>query len=96
MAISPAHSNNASSGAMKDAFGVWIEEIEKNTPAEWLEEDNRDMFRDVSEGADKYFQKYIVRVIKNFMTGNPEYETIDEVEFDNNGDVDESQKLSVK
>lgn len=77
--ISPytAKANDMNSGA--DTFGQWIADIEKSEPAEWLKSDSRaDMFRDVTN-TDEYFQKYIVRPLKNFIQGSRDF-NVDESE----------------
>jgi hypothetical protein len=77
--ISPytAKSNDINSGA--DTFGQWIADIERTEPAQWLKSDSRgDMFRDVTN-TDEYFQKYIVRPLKNFIQGSRDF-NVDENE----------------
>jgi hypothetical protein len=77
--ISPytAKGNDINSGA--DSFGKWIEDIERNEPAQWLKSDPRgDIYRDVTN-TDEYFQKYIVRPLKNFIQGSRDF-NVDESE----------------
>jgi hypothetical protein len=69
-ALDPAKANAASSGKMFDSFGVWIKDIEENRPAEWVED--KKLFEDV-DNLDSYFKKYIVRPIKNFITGSRDF-----------------------
>jgi hypothetical protein len=83
--ISPdAARQNNTPGA--DTFGQWISDIEKEEPAQWLLTDPRgDIYRDVSN-IDEYYQKYIVRPIKNFIQGSKDFnidtEEIEDSEFD--------------
>jgi len=77
LAISPAHSNAASSGKMADIFGLWVKEIEKFTPAEWMENEAKDLHHDVDNVA-LYYENYVKRPIRNFMTGNADYSILDE------------------
>ena len=68
LAISP---NMAKAGnKANDAFGNWVKEIEEKTPAEWYED--KELFKDV-DGLDEYFQNYVVRPIKNFVTGSRDF-----------------------
>jgi len=76
LAISPAHQTAAAAGRNKEAFGVWIEDIERLTPAEWLERDGKDVFYDV-DGMDRYCENFITRPIKNFLSGIPNYNVED-------------------
>ena len=84
--ISPniANANAANKGL--DTFGLWIADIEKDEPAQWLKNNPiADMFRDVTNTED-YFQKYIVRPLKNFIQGSKDFNIDDkeaeEMEFD--------------
>ncbi len=85
LAISPnAARTNTSPGA--DTFGKWIEDIEREEPAQWLKSDPRgDMYRDVAD-VDGYYQKYFVRPMKNFIQGSKDFnvdtEEIDDDELD--------------
>lgn len=85
LAISPnAVKSNTVAGA--DAFGVWIADIEKEEPAQWLRTDPRgDMYRDVGN-IEEYFQKYFVRPMKNFIQGSKDFNVdnseIDDTELD--------------
>lgn len=65
LAISPKSANASQSGKAMDTFGLWIQDIEREEPAEWLKSDPRgDMYRDVGN-VEEYFQKYFVRPLKN-------------------------------
>lgn len=79
LAISP-NAVITSSGSNKglDTFGLWIQDIEREEPAQWLKTDPRgDMYRDVGN-VDEYFQKYIVRPLKNFILSSKDFNIDDE------------------
>ena len=84
LAISPAHANAASSGKSVDTFGMWIAEIEKKTPAQWLEEDGKDLHFDVDD-VHKYYDNYIVRPIRNYLTGTSNFDLVEDG-YDIDGD----------
>ena len=69
-ALDPSKSNAASSGKLLDAFGVWVKDIEENRPAEWVED--KALFKDVDD-IGSYLKKYVVRPIKNFITGSRDF-----------------------
>lgn len=80
LAISPnvANTQTQSQNKSEDTFGLWIQDIEREEPAQWLKTDPRgDMYRDVGN-VDEYFQKYIVRPLKNFITGSKDFNTEDD------------------
>ena len=84
LAVSPnatASSNSANKNS--ESFGLWIKDIEENEPAQWLLSDPRgDIYRDVSN-IDQYFQKYIVRPLKNFILGSKDFNVSED---DNDGE----------
>jgi hypothetical protein len=96
LAISP-NIANATTAANKgsDTFGLWIEDIEREEPAQWLKTDPRgDMYRDVGN-VEEYFQKYIVRPLKNFIMNSRDFnvdsEEVDEVSQPSEGIPDYTQ-----
>jgi hypothetical protein len=89
LAISPnvANATNASSG--QESFGMWIADIEKQEPAQWLKTDPRgDIYRDIAD-TDGYFQKYIVRPLKNFILGSKDF-NVEETGEEYNLDEDDN------
>lgn len=73
LAVSPnvANSNNANKDG--DAFGLWIQEIEKEEPAQWLKTSPiGDAYRDVTN-TQEYFEKFIVRPLKNFILSSKDF-----------------------
>ena len=69
-AIDPAKANIASAGRMQETFGSWIKEIEQKKPAEWHNDQKK--YKDM-DGFTDYIQKFIVRPIKNFITGSRDF-----------------------
>jgi uncharacterized protein YdaT len=92
LAISPNAINAASGGKGADTFGLWIQDIEREEPAQWLKEDPRgDMYRDVGN-VEEYFEKYIRRPLKNFITSSKDF-NVDDDSLDNDSDMDGDFKL---
>lgn len=81
LAISPNAVNSSStSNKGEDSFGLWIQDIEKYEPAQWLKSDPRgEIYRDVSN-TEEYFQKYVVRPLKNFILGSKDFNISDDDE----------------
>jgi hypothetical protein len=81
LAVSP--NTKATGGAQGgDAFGLWIADIERSEPAQWLKTDPRgDIYRDVGN-TEEYFQKFIVRPLKNAITGSKDFNIDDSEEVD--------------
>lgn len=79
LAISPEAANKNLAGNKGDeTFGLWIQDIEREEPAQWLKTDPRgDIYRDVAD-TEEYFQKFIVRPLKNFITQSKEFNIDDE------------------
>lgn len=78
LAISP---NSAIAGSQKDSFegiGMWIADVEKYEPCEWMKNDPRgDVYRDVTD-VEGYFESYTVRPLKNFITASRDFNIVDE------------------
>lgn len=79
LAVSPnAAVSSATGNKNNESFGLWIKDIEENEPAQWLLSDPRgDIYRDVSN-IDSYFQKYIVRPLKNFILASKDFNVSEE------------------
>ena len=77
LSISPNSTNAASANKMKSTFGVWVQEIEQYSPAEWLEQDGREMYKDVQKW-DRYFKNFIQRPLQNYFSGIADEEIINE------------------
>ena len=88
--IDPAKANVADNGKSLDAFGVWIKDIEAKRPAEWWQEQEK--YKDM-DGFIPYIKNYIVRPIKNFITGNRDFQINDNTNVDiDNIDTDTSDE----
>jgi hypothetical protein len=82
LAISPNVAKSNSLNAGGDSFGQWIADIEKEEPAQWLKSDPKgEIYRDVGN-TEEYFQKYIVRPLKNFIQGSRDFNTDENEEME--------------
>jgi len=82
--VDPAKANAASAGKSHDAWGVWVKDIEQLRPAEW--HDQQEKYIDM-DGFISYIKDYIVRPIKNFITGQRDFQIKDDVSLkDEDGD----------
>jgi len=81
LAISPNVANaTANLNKGDESFGLWIQDIEREEPAQWLKTDPRaDPYRDVTN-VEEYFQKYIVRPLKNFITDSRDFNVDESIE----------------
>lgn len=84
--ISPNMVNAANSGENLDTFGAWIADIEKEEPAQWLENEGRELYKDV-DNVEEYFQKYFVRPLRNFILQAKDWNIDDEGLDDDDGDI---------
>lgn len=75
-ALSPSVATAASSGKSQETWGSFVKMIEETEPAEYYED--KQLFKDF-DGIDKYFKKYILRPIKNFVTGSRDFNVEDEI-----------------
>lgn len=95
--LSPLHMNAADSGESKDVFGIWIADIEKEEPAQWLEHEGRPLYKDV-DNIEKYFEDYFVRPLRNFILQSKSFnvsdkdvsDSVDINSFLEDGEKDES------
>jgi hypothetical protein len=69
--LDPNKSNAAGAGKSQDTFSSFISLIESGEPAEVFG-DERDAFKDF-QNIDYYFKKYVVRSLKNFLTGSKDF-----------------------
>lgn len=74
--LDPAKANAASAGKSHDCFGIWLKDIEQFRPAEW--HDKQEQYKDM-DGLVTYIQNYIVRPIRNFLTGTRDFEIDDNI-----------------
>ena len=68
--VDPAKANAASFGQNKESFGLIIKQIEETEPAEFYKD--KDLFKDFDNLA-WYFEKYLRRPLKNFITGSRDF-----------------------
>jgi len=91
--ISPSSKGKDDNGEESELFGMWIRDIETKEPAQWLKTDPRgDMYRDVAD-VEGYFQKYIVRPIKNFITQSKDFNVDDDEDKEYDLDSDEFAQI---
>ena len=77
LAIAPKEVKTSSVNKGEEAFGLWIADIERSEPAQWLLSDPRgDAYRDVAD-TDLYFENYITRPLKNFITQSRDFNIIE-------------------
>ncbi|SRR5258706_2497970 len=89
--VDPAKSNIAGSGKSQDTFSAFIKMIEENEPADYYKD--KELFKDF-DNIDRYFQKYILRPLKNFITGSRDFNVDSEDEsLDENLDDIDIEKL---
>jgi hypothetical protein len=79
LTISPNVAKSNALNAGGDSYGQWIADIERSEPSQWLLSDPRgQIYRDVGD-TDSYFEKYIVRPLRGFITGSRDF-NVDENE----------------
>lgn len=82
LAITPKSSKENDVNKGNESFGLWIQDIEQYEPAQWLKTDPRgDIYRDVAN-IEEYFQKYIVRPLKNFILSSKDFNTSEDENID--------------
>ena len=67
----PRKSSSTNTTETLDAWGVWMKDIEDYSPAEWIKDQKK--FKDV-DGILDYIKKYIIRPMKNFVTGSRDFD----------------------
>ena len=71
--VAPSAKDKDEGNVGSERFGEWIRDIELYEPAEWMKSDPRgDMYRDVAN-VEEYFENYIVRPLKNFITNSKDF-----------------------
>lgn len=86
--VDPAKSNAASAGKSIDTFGMWVKDIEQFRPAEWHEQQEK--YKDM-DGFVTYIKNYIMRPIKNFLTGDRDFVINEDMNFDLDVEIDEGE-----
>ena len=78
LAIAPNSTSAANANKMKSTFGLWIEDIERTEPAEWLEQtDKIEMYTDVQRWG-TYIKNFITRPLQNYFSGTANEKILDE------------------
>jgi hypothetical protein len=77
--VDPAKANAINAGKSVDCYGVWVKDFEEKSPAEWFEDQKK--FKDM-DGLLPYIKNYIIRPIKNFLTGSRDFAVDDELDAD--------------
>lgn len=88
--LSPAQANMMNASKGNEVFGMWIKDIEELEPAEWWDE-NRKLFVDVDNIA-QYFEDFVVRPIKNFITRSKDFNVRSNVSGNLDFDIRESEE----
>jgi hypothetical protein len=83
--VDPAKTAIAGAGKSQDTFSSFIKMIEENEPADYYKD--KDLFKDYDNIGPKYFEKYITRPLKNFVTQSRDF-NIDEADDDIDDDID--------
>lgn len=86
--LDPAKANAASAGKSLDSWGMHVKDIEQFRPAEW--HDSQEKYKDMDEFL-PYIQNYIVRPIRNFITGNRDFQINDTISVNLDEEVDENE-----
>ena len=82
--VDPAKANIADGGKSLDAYGLWIKDIEMYEPADYYED--KELFKDFDK-IKSYTDKYILRPLKNLLTGSRDFDIGDEkTEHSKSGD----------
>lgn len=68
--IRPTDIKAANAGAMSSTYGKWIDQIEENEPAEFFKD--KSLYNDY-DGIEKYFKDWVLRPLKNILTGNRDF-----------------------
>lgn len=88
--LSPAQANMANAARGTEAFGNWIKDIEQLEPAEWWDK-NRELFVDV-DNITQYWEDFIVRPIKNFITRSRDFNVRSSVAGNLDFDIKETEE----
>lgn len=81
--VDPAKTAIAGAGKSQDTFSSFIKLIEQNDPADYYQD--KGLFKDYDNIGPKYFEKYVTRPLKNFITQSRDFnvdETNDDLDDD--------------
>lgn len=68
--LNPSSATLAGTNKAQETWGNFVKMIEETEPAEYYKDDN--LFKDYDK-IDEYFKKYVVRPLKNFITGTKDF-----------------------
>jgi len=80
--VDPAKTSIAGAGKSQDTFSSFIKTIEENEPAEYYKD--KKLFKDF-DNIEWYFEKYVSRPLKNFITLSRDFNVDDDSEDDEEG-----------
>lgn len=80
-AVDPAKTSAANAGNAVETYGMFVKTLEDTTPADFFED--KELFKDYDDIGRKYFIPYVVRAIKNFITGSKDFN----VQVDDEGKI---------
>lgn len=85
--ISPSSATAASGGKSQETWGMFIKTIEETEPAEYFKDDS--LFKDY-DNVNRMWTHYILRSIKNFITGSRDFNVEDiESDYEDEDDIEE-------
>ena len=90
LAIDPAKESIASGNKNMEAFGVFIQHIEETEPADYYAD--KEIFKD-ADNIGWYFEKYVRRPLKNFVTGSRDF-NVDANDENDEDDFDDFDKFA--
>ena len=96
--LTPRSMTKINSSDSARVFGVWIRDIENNRPAEFFQD--KKLYEDY-DGLLDYFKRFILRPLKNILTGSRDFDEeynieVDETFLPNVDDEDEYADLDIK
>jgi hypothetical protein len=99
LAVRPDMTSTINSGENLDSFGKFIEAIEREEPAQWLEHEGHELYKDVDD-IESYFKNYFVRPLKNFVLQSKDFnfdgESGEIGDADEDTDVEEEYNVEPK
>lgn len=86
--ISPSSPSSVSVGKAQETWGMFIKTIEETEPAEYFK--NEGLFKDY-DNVEKIWNRYIVRSIKNFITGSRDF-NVEDIESDYEDETEDQEE----
>lgn len=89
--VDPSKTSLSNSGKAQETFSSFIKMIEENEPASYYSDEDKKLFKDF-DNIEYYFDKYVRRPLKNFITGSRDFnvdgESEDDDELGENTEID--------